>query len=219
MIEIDDYVPARRYLAPRTSSLWRWDTAAEAIVWTDGGTIAFRQELLPVTSRLAKRGLPPMNALVWLLGACRESWPETADKLLSQAGMLASMERCDLPDWLPQLIVGLDAVHRLPAELRTLPAAKAELAALIFEEAQPEVGPADSERIVRVLTEYHEPGLMASQPGRPNRFRDVLAELRPLHLGLRSSTRPHSNCGSKRAWNSPSNRPTSISSRPSACGN
>ena len=87
MVEIDDYVPARRYLVPRTASLWRWDHAtAEAVVWTEGGTIAFREELLPVLERLAKRGLPPMNALVWLLGACRESWPETANNLISQAG-------------------------------------------------------------------------------------------------------------------------------------
>ena len=186
MVEIDDYVPARRYLAPRTSSLWRWDhAAAEAVVWTEGGTIAFRQELLPVLARLAKQGLPPMNALVWLLGACRESWPETANNLISQAGLLASVDRCDLPDWLPQLMVQLDAVHRLPAELRTLPAAKAELAAMIFEESRREVGPEDSYRIVRVLAEYHEPGLVASQPGRQNRFSDVLAELRFLHEGLK----------------------------------
>ena len=186
MVEIDDYVPARRYLAPRTASLWRWDhAAAEAVVWTEGGTIAFRQELLPVLARLAKRGLPPMNALVWLLGACRESWPETANNLISQAGLLASVDRCDLPDWLPQLMVQLDAVHRLPADLRTLPAAKAELAAMVFEESRREVGPEDSYRIVRVLAEYHEPGLVASQPGRQNRFSDVLAELRLLHEGLK----------------------------------
>jgi hypothetical protein len=185
MIEIDDYVPARRYLAPRTSSLWRWDEAAvEALVWTEGGTIAFRQELLPVLARLARRGLPPMNALVWLLGACREGWRETSNNLLAQAGLLASVDRCDLPDWLPQLMAQLDAVHCLPPELRTVTAAKAELAALVFEEAESAVGPEDSYRIVRVLADYREPGLMASQPGRGYRFADVLAELKWLHLGL-----------------------------------
>jgi hypothetical protein len=186
LLEIDDYVPARRYLAPRTASLWRWDAAAaEAVVWTEGGTIAFRQELLPVLARLAKRGLPPMNALVWLLGACRESWPEAANRLASQAGMLASVDRCDLPDWLPQLMVQLDAVHQMPAELRTLPAAKAELAAMIFESTGYHVGPDDAYRIVRVLAEYHEPGLVASQPGRQNRFSDLLVDLWYLHEGLK----------------------------------
>ena len=73
----------------------------------------------------------------------------------------------------------------MPAELRTLPAAKAELAAMVFEESRREVGPDDSYRIVRVLAEYHEPGLVASQPGRQNRFSDVLAELRLLHEGLK----------------------------------
>ena len=76
-------------------------------------------------------------------------------------------------------------MHRLPAELRTLPAAKAELAAMVFEESRREVGPDDAYRIVRVLAEYHEPGLVASQPGRQNRFSDVLAELRLLHEGLK----------------------------------
>ena len=135
-------------------------------------------------SRLASRGLPTMNALVWLLAACRESWPEMANSLVSQAGMLASVDRCDLPDWLPQLIVQLDAVHYLPADLRTLPAGKAELAAMVFEESRPEVRAENARRIVRVLSEYPEPGLVASQPGRQNRFREVLAELRLLHEGL-----------------------------------
>ena len=186
MVEIDDYVPARRYLAPRTASLWQWDqAAAEAVVWIEGGTVVFRQELLPVLARLAKRGLPPMNALVWLLGACRENWPETAGSLIARAGLLASVDRCDLPDWLPQLMQQLDAVHRLPVELRTLPAGKAELAAMVFEQSSPEVGPDDSYRIVRVLAEYQEPGLVASPPGRQNRFSDLLKELRFLHEGLK----------------------------------
>jgi hypothetical protein len=186
MIEIDDYVPARRYLAPRTASLWQWDeTVAEALTWTEGGTIAFRQELLPVLARLSRRGLPPMNALVWLLGACRDGWLESASQLLAQTGLLATLERCDLPDWLAQLMSQLDAIHRLPPELRTLSAAKAELAALVFEESRPEVGPDDARRIVRVLAEYREPGLMAPQPGRGHSFADVLAELRLLHEGLK----------------------------------
>ncbi len=186
MVEIDDYVPARRYLAPRTASLWQWDqAAAEAVVWIEGGTVVFRQELLPVLARLAKRGLPPMNALVWLLGACRENWPDTAGTLIARAGLLASVDRCDLPDWLPQLMQQLDAVHRLPADLRTLPAGKAELATMVFEQSSPEVGPDDSYRIVRVLAEYQEPGLVASQPGRQNRFSDLLKELRLLHEGLK----------------------------------
>jgi hypothetical protein len=185
MVEINDYVPARRYVAPLVTSLWRWDDAADAIVWTEGNTIAFRQELLPVLARLAPRGLPPMNALVWLLGACRDNWPETARNLVSRAGLAASVERCDLPDWLPQLMDQLDAVHRLPAELRTLPAAKAELAAMIFEETRRDVGPDNSSRVVRVLAEYLEPGLVAPQPGRQNRCTDLLAELRLLHEGLK----------------------------------
>ncbi len=56
---------------------------------------------------------------------------------------------------------------------------------MIFEESRREVGPEDADRIVRVLADYHEPGLVASQPGRQNRFGDVLAELRLLHEGLK----------------------------------
>ena len=187
MIEIDDYIPARRYLAPRTSSLWRWDhPAAEAVIWTEWGTIAFRQELLAVLQRLAKRGLPPMNPLVWLLGACRESWTETANNLVSRAGMLASVDRCDLPDWLPQLMVELDAVHRLPADLRTMAAAKAELAAMVFEESRPEVGPEDAERIVHILGRLPaSPGWWPRSPAATTASPTWLAELRLLHEGLK----------------------------------
>ena len=56
---------------------------------------------------------------------------------------------------------------------------------MIFEESRREVGPDDAYRIVRTLAEYHEPGLVASQPGRQNRFTDLMAELRPLHEGLK----------------------------------
>ena len=39
---IDDSASARRYLAPFTSSPWRWDDGGEVIAWLDGQTIAFR---------------------------------------------------------------------------------------------------------------------------------------------------------------------------------
>ena len=185
MVEIHDFIPARRFLAPLTTSLWRWDETAGAIVWNEGGTIAFRGELVPVLRRLAPRGLPSMNALAWLLGACRQNWPEAAKSLVSQAGALASADRCELPDWLPKLMVQLDAMHGLRAELRTLPAAKAELAAMVFEPWRWEVGAEDAQRVVRMLAEYREPDLVAPRAGSQNRLGDVLAGLQLLHEGLK----------------------------------
>jgi hypothetical protein len=185
MPTIDDYVPARRYLAPKNASLWRWDSSGpEAIVWAEGGTIVFRDELLPVVTRLSRRGLPPMNALVWLLAACRSGWPAASRNILAKLGALVAVERGEIPGWLPQLLTQLDAVHTLPDDLRT-PEAKAELAMLAFEGSRPHVVQADAFRVARMLVEQYSPRMVEALGGPPGDIRDVLADLRLLHEGLK----------------------------------
>ena len=61
MVELDDYVFARRYLAPFRTSLWRWDDEGQAIEWSSGQTVVFRPELECILLRLAPPGLPPMT--------------------------------------------------------------------------------------------------------------------------------------------------------------
>jgi hypothetical protein len=184
MVEIDDYVPARRYLAPFTQSPWHWDDEALVLVWADGQTIAFGTEVQQVLRRLSPRGLPPMTALVLLLAACRDTWKEASHQFGTMAGFLATVERGDLPSWLPDLLRRLDRVCALPSDLRNTPEAKAILAELVFEECAPAVQPAEAARVVQVLADSPEPGMLAPQYRRSRSFNDILREVRCLLDGL-----------------------------------
>jgi hypothetical protein len=185
MIDLDDYVAARRYLAPFGQSPWRWDAEGQVIEWANGNTVAFRGEMESVLGRLAPRGLPPMNALVLLLAACRETWHEMSSELGTMAGFLATLERRDLPDWLPELFRQLDAVHALPADARHDLDAKAALAELVFEDSPIHTTGAEAAAVVRGLAAMSDPGMLARQ-SRPSRsLNDTLQELRSLCDGLK----------------------------------
>ncbi len=148
---IDDRASARRYLAPFGFSPWRWDDEGEVITWIDGQTIAFRAELECVVGRLAPYGLPPFSALVLLLAACRDNWRGESSRLSGVVGLVAMLERREFPAWLGELFLRLDAVHALPAELRTTPAAKADLAEVVFEECSIRTSPPTSATVVRSI--------------------------------------------------------------------
>lgn len=119
---------AQRYLAPHGSAFWEWRDGGKVIAWCGGATIAFAAELEAVLDRLAPRGLPPMDALVLLLAACRANspdagWPEHT--LAADSGFEHSLKEL-------QAAIGL-----LPRDLYAKPARKAELAAMMFEDSEP----------------------------------------------------------------------------------
>ncbi len=183
MTDPSDHAAARRYLAPLPVSSWRWDEAGQVIEWTDGTTIAFRQELEEILRRLAPRGLPPFHALLMLLAACHDSWCEVSEHLLAQLGLAASVSRSSPPDWLPEILGRLDTVRALPADLRHDLTARALLAELVFEDSPRLVRPDDASQVVRGLSGLSDPALLAAQSSTPRPF--VLQhELRPLYEGL-----------------------------------
>ncbi|TVS13105.1 MAG: hypothetical protein EA424_21830, partial [Planctomycetaceae bacterium] len=183
MTDPSDHAAARRYLAPLPVSSWRWDEARQVVEWTDGTTIAFRQELEEILRRLAPRGLPPFQALLMLLAACHDSWCEVSEHLLAQLGLAASVGRSSLPDWLPEILGRLDTVRALPADLRHDLTARALLAELVFEDSSRLLRPDDASQIVRGLSGLTDPALLAPQNSAPRPF--VLQhELRPLYQGL-----------------------------------
>jgi len=186
MVDLDDYAAARRYLAPFDASLWRWDEEAQVVEWVDGFTVAFRGEIEYVVRRLAPHGLPPMTALVLLLAACRENWGEIAGRLGTTAGLVASVQRSDLPVWLPEILDRLDVVHALDAELRQSPEAKATLAEAVFENSPFRTSSSEAAAITRGLAACPDPGMLALQHRRSRGFDDALRELRCLHDGLAS---------------------------------
>ncbi|MGA2258796.1 MAG: hypothetical protein ABSG53_29365, partial [Thermoguttaceae bacterium] len=178
MPPIDDCVLARRYLAPFASSSWRWDDGGEVITWIDGPTIAFRAELEGVVARLAPHGLPPFSAVVLLLAACRDGWREESNRLSTLAGLVATLQRSEFPEWLGKLFLELDAVHAMPAELRTTPSAKAELAEMVFEECRTRTLPEEAEAVQWAVSSYLSSEMLAPQADLPRGRDGVLRELR-----------------------------------------
>ncbi|WP_166831242.1 hypothetical protein [Thalassoroseus pseudoceratinae] len=120
-----DVEAIRNYLRPASDSFWKWTEDGEAIVWKDDRTIAFRQEVVAVLSRLRSNELPPFASIVMLLAACRNSWPKTEEQLAVLQGTTW--------DWLHEYPDKLGSIHDLPPSLRNHTSVKAELAAMLFE--------------------------------------------------------------------------------------
>src|SRR3569833_924603 len=59
------------YLVANSMAPWRWSDDGDVIVWKDGKTVAFRQEIIPILEALIPHDWPPFEALVTLLAACR----------------------------------------------------------------------------------------------------------------------------------------------------
>ncbi len=180
----DDFQTARNYLAPDQDSFWQWSDDAEAIYWAHGTTIVFRGELEIVLERLAAGGLPPMDALVLLLAACRDPWGEASRELGTTAGLLASVQRRDLPGWLPELFAKLDAVNALPEERRKGPYAKAVLAEVVFEACPRRRPAAESPGVLRALGDVPPPEMLTPCREASAGYDRFVAHLRALHEGL-----------------------------------
>ena len=175
---------ARRYLAPFVSSPWRWDDEGEVIVWRDGPTIAFRGEVQEVLARLAPHGLPPFHAVVLLLAACRDGWPSESSRLSAGTGLTATLERREFPEWFGHLFLQLDAVHALPADLRTTPGAKADLAEMVFEGCRGRTVPEETKAVTLAVASQLAPELLTPRSELPTDRDDTLRHLRHLHEGL-----------------------------------
>jgi len=99
------------YLTPPFGAFWQWNEQGQVLSSQLGSTIAFRPELRLVLEQFEHSGLPRLNAIVLLLAAMRDSWPET---------------RCTLEPWfqsLPKSIDQgakklLDRVAEFPADVR-----------------------------------------------------------------------------------------------------
>ncbi len=184
MLETDTPTLAREYLAPPAFSFWQWDDAGEVVVWKDGTTIAFRAELVEVLTRLAPAGLPPLNAVLLLLAACRDSWHESAQGVGTLVGLLTTLTRRSFPPWLPEVLSRLDAVGVLRPELRSSPEAKAVLAEVVFEAWPHRTAADEAKRIVQVLVDGPTPAILARQRVPRHELQDLLDALQGLDRGL-----------------------------------
>jgi hypothetical protein len=128
--------------------LWRWTENGAVLVWRDGSTIAFREEIVQIIEWLAPNGLPSFGAIVFLLAACRGKVPNIADilveaktplpkKMGDDATVLLSA-RQQLKAQLEAALAQLAKVAQLPAELNTGITARCLLAGAVFEPARAE---------------------------------------------------------------------------------
>ncbi len=136
------------YLRAPAGGLWRWAENGRVLVWRDGTTIAFREEIDRILEALAPNGLPSFGAIVFLLAACRGKVPAVSDiipesntalpaRLGSKASLLLAA-RAQLKAQLEAALAELNKVARLPAEIKSYLPAKCVLATAVFEPAKVE---------------------------------------------------------------------------------
>lgn len=142
------------YLRRPPGAPWRWEENGRVLVWSDGTTLLFREELAILVERLAPTGLPPFEALVVLLAASRGKSPVTVSPMDAvEAGpgrgqlLLKLQSRHH-----DQVTKELEGLAELPAELLARASGKAFLAEAVFE-AAPRLRPAESMEIRRGLAE------------------------------------------------------------------
>ncbi|EEF58752.1 hypothetical protein [Pedosphaera parvula] len=168
----DSHQQALAYFSTAHDEPWRWAESGRVIVWSDGTTIAFREELEEILGLMAVKGLPPFHAIVLLLAACRGKLPaasifshpiaETVP-VISDSGKPpispATGNQLLLRAWndpanqeFSEFIARLKSLQQLPVELRNSPRAKAVLLEMILEQVRFErVQPA--REIVQVLAD------------------------------------------------------------------
>ncbi len=137
------------YLRPTTRSFWSWSEDGAVLTWSDGTTIAFRQEVEAVLERLAPRGLPPFGAIVLLLGTCRDQWHRAAWR--SFAALAVHLE---MREQLRSLVETFDGVTEIRPELRATLAAKLALAEMVFEDASGRGSPDEAATILAALGDF-----------------------------------------------------------------
>ena len=161
----DGQALATSYLSPSTDSLWRWSGDGEVLTWSDGTTIAFRQEVEHVIGRLAPQGLPPFGAVAMLLAGCRDGWETSAGReaFLRYANFFSAWRTGDeshasqlvfqrVAQGIKQVVEGLDCVSRLDPDVRQTKEAKAVLAEAVFERAKNRrLTPEESGRVAAAL--------------------------------------------------------------------
>lgn len=92
---------AAAWLLPPKEAPWQWDADGEAITWSDGATILFRQELADIVELLPPNDVPFGGAVILLLAACR--------------GKVPALE--GLPAHILPAVEGLRKIAGLPPEL------------------------------------------------------------------------------------------------------
>src|SRR5688572_19839925 len=136
------------YLRAPANGLWRWAENGAVLVWRDGSTIAFREEIVQILEWLAPNGLPSFGAIVFLLAACRGKVSSVSDIIGESKSAPSATKGYDatllltarqqLKAQLEAALAQLEKVSRLPSELNSGIRARCVLAEAVFEPARAE---------------------------------------------------------------------------------
>ncbi|MCC9607992.1 hypothetical protein LOC68_02230 [Blastopirellula sp. JC732] len=158
----NDLEIAREYLLPGPNSFWRWGDKGDAIEWTQGGTIAFRPELVFVLRHLVPVGLPPRDCVLLLLAATRDNWSAAPhDAIFNSipcevAGEMLDLQQSSaLRERLFENGRGLSKLVQLPTALRSSLEAKATLIEVVLEEFRAVTTPSEA----NIVLDYLENGM------------------------------------------------------------
>jgi hypothetical protein len=161
---------AREYLTPTKSSFWQWRPDEWTIVWKNGTTIAFAEELAVILERFGSRGLPAMDCVVLVLAVLRDSWADlnAADQNAQQLLPYLLSNRLS-PQDLQLLIDQLDRVHGLTHGLRQSISNKAQIAEMALESLPGRCSQSDATIVIQRLRERHDGTLSEQCPTRSDK--------------------------------------------------
>ena len=174
------------YFAGQPYSYWHWLDEGEVVAWSDGTTIAFREELLTVLGRLAPLGLPPLGSILLLLAACRDNWQGGRRREILQrhwAGMNQGGDAASHYQTLfSEVIDGLDKVNAARHLVQQKLEHKAELAAWMTEGAPGRYSEAASQMLFNRLKLGLAPDELEGNQTSP--FNSLVHDLGCLRWGI-----------------------------------
>lgn len=176
--------------APPQDCCWRWDEHGRTLIWEDGTTIAFRDEIVELLTETAPQGWPSFGAVALLLAACRPSWPAQISCLdaLKRLAVSAAGREAVVAQWLQQAMAGLEAVQRLPSERRSGLAAKATLLRRIVTASLPRWSAENCAALAAGLAKGVEPQILRRRPA--PWWPELRQELAALAFGLQGLDAP-----------------------------
>ncbi len=163
------------YALPPSRYFWRWSEDDSAIEWSDGETLCLREEVLTILTALSEQGgLPPLGALLLVLGACGEQ----KNKAIGSPRKLFYISYVELTAEVETFLTALEtiltSISLLPDEFRRGLRAKTRLVYALFSNGTWSRGDESSRSIVRELL---------SEP--PSQWKQYGAELSLLSRFLR----------------------------------
>lgn len=128
-------IEASGYFVTPGYTFWKWEEDGALITTLDDETLVFAPELAGVITQLAPHGLPPLGALLLVLGACREhAVSNFVDNLFCQRLLhtLHELQATEHTDLLNETLRRLNVVQEVWQRLPKQPGAKASVASAVF---------------------------------------------------------------------------------------